>query len=49
MKICLTCSHGDNLTEILQLMDALESDDVFFITSEGARSSNLLNDYYEQC
>ena len=24
MKICLTCSHGGHLTEILQLMGAFE-------------------------
>jgi len=25
MKICLTCSHGGHLTEILQLMDIFNS------------------------
>jgi len=45
MKICLTCSHGGHLTEILQLMDAFEGNDVFFITYEGVRSSELAKKY----
>lgn len=45
MKICLTCSHGGHLTEILQLMDAFQGQDIFFITYEGARSSELTNKY----
>ncbi|AKB29147.1 capsular polysaccharide biosynthesis protein [Methanosarcina siciliae C2J] len=45
MKICLTCSHGGHLTEILQLMDAFEGNDIFFITYEGARSSELTKKY----
>jgi len=45
MKICLTCSHGGHLTEILQLIDAFEGSDVFFITYEGARSSELAKKY----
>jgi hypothetical protein len=45
MKICLACSHGGHLTEILQLMDAFEGNDVFFITYEGARSRELTNKY----
>jgi beta-1,4-N-acetylglucosaminyltransferase len=45
MKICLTCSHGGHLTEILQLMGAFEGHDVFFITYEGARSNELNKKY----
>ncbi len=45
MKICLTCSHGGHLTEILQLMDAFQGQDLFFITYEGARSSELNKKY----
>jgi len=45
MKICLTCSHGGHLTEILQLMDAFQGQDIFFITYEGARSSELNKKY----
>lgn len=45
MKICLTCSHGGHLTEVLQLMDAFQGQEVFFITYEGARSSELTKRY----
>lgn len=45
MKICLTCSHGGHLTEILQLMDAFKGYDIFFITYEGARSKELSPKY----
>ncbi|WP_048172713.1 PssD/Cps14F family polysaccharide biosynthesis glycosyltransferase [Methanosarcina siciliae] len=41
MKICLTCSHGGHLTEILRLMDAFNGNDIFFITYRGLRSNNL--------
>jgi len=45
MKICLTCSHGGHLTEMLQLMDAFEGHEVFFITYEGARVKLLSKKY----
>lgn len=45
MKICLTCSHGGHLTEILQLMEAFEGHEVFFITYEGPRSIGLDKKY----
>lgn len=45
MKICLTCSHGGHLTEILQLMDAFQGQDIFFITYEGIRSNELNKKY----
>ncbi len=45
MKICLTCSHGGHLTEILRLMDAFKEHDVFFITYAGTRSKGLENKY----
>ena len=45
MKICLVCSHGGHLTEILQLMDAFENCDVFFITYDGLRTRKLKNAY----
>ena len=45
MKICLTCSHGGHLTEILQLMSAFEGHEIFFITYEGVRSSELNKKY----
>lgn len=45
MKICLTCSHGGHLTEILQLMDAFQGHEIFFITYEGTRSNELQKKY----
>ena len=41
MKVCLICSHGGHLTEILQLIDAFEEHDVFFVTYESERTNNL--------
>lgn len=45
MKICLTCSHGGHLTEILKLMDAFKGHDVFFITYKGMRAKDLGKKY----
>jgi beta-1,4-N-acetylglucosaminyltransferase len=41
MKIALVCSHGGHLTEMLQLMEAFEGHDVFFVTYTSPRTSNL--------
>jgi beta-1,4-N-acetylglucosaminyltransferase len=41
MKICLVCSHGGHLTEILQLMEAFEGHETFFITYDSARTRAL--------
>lgn len=41
MKIALICSHGGHLTEILYLMKAFEGNEVFFITYNSPRTSNL--------
>lgn len=45
MKMCLTCSHGGHLTEMLKLMDAFENNDTFFITYEGMRAAELDRKY----
>jgi len=45
MKICLTCSHGGHLTEMLQLMDVFKEHDIFFITYEGERTKELSPKY----
>lgn len=45
MKIALACSHGGHLTEILQLMDAFEGHDIFFITYETPQSVELGKKY----
>jgi UDP-N-acetylglucosamine:LPS N-acetylglucosamine transferase len=45
MKICLACSHGGHLTEMLQLTSAFEGYEYFFITYEGARTNDLQYKY----
>ncbi len=45
MKICLTCSHGGHLTEIIRLMAAFEGHDIFFVTYEGMRANGLGKKY----
>jgi UDP-N-acetylglucosamine:LPS N-acetylglucosamine transferase len=45
MKICLVCSHGGHLTEILQLMEAFEDCDTVFITYDSPRTRKLKNAY----
>ncbi|MBL7206833.1 MAG: capsular biosynthesis protein [Candidatus Aenigmarchaeota archaeon] len=41
MKICMACSAGGHLAEILQLMPAVEKEDVFFVTYMHMNSTNL--------
>lgn len=41
MKICLVCSHGGHLTEILHLMEAFEGHETFFITYDCPRTRKL--------
>ena len=45
MKICLVCSHGGHLSEMLQLMDAFEGYQTFFITYDSARTRTLEHKY----
>ena len=45
MKICLVCSHGGHLTEILQLQEAFEGHDAFFITYDSVRTRQLERKY----
>jgi UDP-N-acetylglucosamine:LPS N-acetylglucosamine transferase len=41
MKICLACSAGGHLTEILQLKESYEKYDHFFLTFERENSKDL--------
>ena len=41
MKICLACSAGGHLTEMLQIKDAVKGHDVFFLTYEAENSRDL--------
>lgn len=45
MKICLICSHGGHLTEILQLKEAFEGHETFFITYDSVRTRQLEHKY----
>lgn len=46
MKICLSCSAGGHLTEMLQLLEAFEDHTTFFITFREENSKNLKNAYF---
>jgi beta-1,4-N-acetylglucosaminyltransferase len=41
MKIALVCSHGGHLTELLELKEAFNGHDVFFVTYEDERTKTL--------
>jgi beta-1,4-N-acetylglucosaminyltransferase len=45
MKICLVCSPGGHLTEMLELSEAFRGHDVFYITYESERTSALVRAY----
>ena len=45
MRICLVCSHGGHLTEILQLKEAFEEHETFFITYNSPRTRELERKY----
>ncbi len=41
MKICLVCSHGGHLTEMLYLSEAFEGHETFYITYDSVRTREL--------
>ena len=45
MKICLVCSYGGHLTEMLRLMEAFEGHETFFVTYDSARTRQLQRKY----
>ncbi len=45
MKICLVCSHGGHFNEMMQLSDAFEGFDYFFVTHASEATKNLENAY----
>jgi UDP-N-acetylglucosamine:LPS N-acetylglucosamine transferase len=45
-KICLVCTHGGHLTEMLQLIESLDGNDFFFITTESMRTNHLSHKKY---
>lgn len=45
MKIALVCSHGGHLVEILQLTEAVDGHDIFYITYRAETTKGLSNAY----
>ncbi|HEO70639.1 MAG TPA: capsular biosynthesis protein, partial [Candidatus Hydrogenedentes bacterium] len=45
LKICLACSHGGHLTEMLQLRDAFEGHDTFYFCYDAETTRALPNAY----
>lgn len=41
MKICLACSHGGHLTETLQILEAFDEHDIFFVTYHSSRDDSI--------
>jgi len=41
MKICLECADGGHLEEMMSVLDAFESHDVFFVTFKRLTTTNL--------
>lgn len=41
MKLCLTCTNGGHLIEMLQLMEAFEGHDYFFVTLNAEDTKDL--------
>jgi len=46
MKICLVCSHGGHLSELLQLKEAFEGHETFLITYDSPRTRALMERKY---
>jgi beta-1,4-N-acetylglucosaminyltransferase len=46
MKICLVCSQGGHLTEILELMDAFKGHDIFLVTHD-EKFTHLISGIYD--
>jgi beta-1,4-N-acetylglucosaminyltransferase len=45
MKLCLVCSHGGHLTEMLELITAFEGHELFFVTYQSERVKELMEHY----
>ena len=45
VKICLACSHGGHLTEMLELEEAFEGHDTFYLCYDAGTSRRLPNRY----
>lgn len=45
MKICLVCSHGGHLAELLHIIEAFEGHETFFITYDSPKTRKLEHKY----
>jgi UDP-N-acetylglucosamine:LPS N-acetylglucosamine transferase len=45
MKFCLVCSHGGHFKEMIQILEALENYEYFFVTYESPATRELSNAY----
>jgi len=45
MKIALVCSSGGHLTELKQIIPALQNKDYFFVTMTGPDTKTMINTY----
>lgn len=45
MKICLVCSHGGHLAELLYVSEAFEGHETFFVTYDSPRTRTLEHKY----
>jgi len=45
VKICLVCSHGGHLVQMMRLLDAFKEHDYFFVTYNSEVTKNLENAY----
>ena len=41
MKVCLVCSHGGHLTEMLEIEEAFSDHDIFYISYRGKTTEGL--------
>ena len=46
MKICLACTHGGHLAQMMRLLDAFEGHNYFFVTYKSEVTKNLKNAYF---
>ena len=45
MRLALVCSHGGHLTQMLEIMEAFEGHETFFLTHDSVRTRKLENAY----
>jgi beta-1,4-N-acetylglucosaminyltransferase len=43
MKICIVCSHGGHMTQTMQILEAFEEHEIFFVTYHSVRDTKIQN------